>query len=52
MIENGWARDTSGHYFADTTVYECSRDYELVGAEFVTCGKTGNWSQPPFCQGK
>ena len=44
-------RRVRGHYYNDSTVYDCLLGYTIAGDPTSYCQEDGHWSVPPECHG-
>ena len=51
-LDNGYVTEISGVRYPDTAVYACFEEFTLQGSATVSCQANGDWSTPPFCNGK
>uniref|UniRef100_H0YSS6 Sushi, von Willebrand factor type A, EGF and pentraxin domain-containing protein 1 n=1 Tax=Taeniopygia guttata TaxID=59729 RepID=H0YSS6_TAEGU len=51
QLENGFIKDTSGHFFENQANYQCESGYQMVGSPVFICQANRQWYSelPPYC---
>ncbi|KAJ7417533.1 hypothetical protein WISP_63915 [Willisornis vidua] len=51
QIENGFIKETTGHFFENQANYQCESGYQMVGSSVFICQANRQWysESPPYC---
>ncbi|NXV57103.1 SVEP1 protein, partial [Molothrus ater] len=51
QLENGFIKDTTGHFFENQANYQCDSGYQMVGSPVFICQANRQWysESPPYC---
>ncbi|NWY42555.1 SVEP1 protein, partial [Sylvia atricapilla] len=51
QLENGFIKDTTGHFFENQANYQCDSGYHMVGSPVFICQANRQWysETPPYC---
>uniref|UniRef100_A0A8C3EX58 Sushi, von Willebrand factor type A, EGF and pentraxin domain-containing protein 1 n=1 Tax=Corvus moneduloides TaxID=1196302 RepID=A0A8C3EX58_CORMO len=51
QLENGFIKNTTGHFFENQANYQCDSGYQMVGSSVFTCQANRQWysESPPYC---
>ncbi|KAJ7408534.1 hypothetical protein BTVI_59212 [Pitangus sulphuratus] len=51
QLENGFIKETTGHFFENQANYQCDSGYQLVGSSVFICQANRQWysESPPYC---
>ncbi|NXO38057.1 SVEP1 protein, partial [Locustella ochotensis] len=51
QLENGFLKDTTGHFFENEANYQCDSGYQMVGSPVFVCQANRQWysEAPPYC---
>ncbi|KAF4804058.1 Sushi, von Willebrand factor type A, EGF and pentraxin domain-containing protein 1 [Turdus rufiventris] len=51
QLENGFIKNTTGHFFENQANYQCDSGYQMVGSPVFICQANRQWysESPPYC---